>query len=557
MCTTDGSMPGSVAEALRMAHASMDYLNSPAAADLPAAACGQALAALGEIQAKATAAHAALLRRFGALDGHDADGYGTSSAWLAAMAKMARKDAKAAVGQMRRLTRRPHLHGALARGEVSGSWAGEIDRWLTELPAELRDPTEKILTDAAAAGAGLEDLAAITAHALRQWQATHPDPDQDDGFDDRYLHVGVTFGGAACIRGNLTPECGAAVQAVLEALGKKAGPEDTRTEHQRFHDALQAGCELLIRARMVPGRAGSGTQAIIHIPISQLRDMPGASQLEDAWIRGRLGEDGYLAGKDAEAAACDALIVPVVTGRADLTVVDTMIALVLAAIGGGHRAGHTMGGTGDSGDRDNGSAHTGDSESGGSGIPWTGDGDRENAGRAGSENGDVSAGSHGDAGSAGRERSAALSPEAYAALRYAMARLAVDLVSGPAGLAAILRTQLLEAPWNTPSLPLDIGYSDSIPAHIRRAVLLRDRRCAWPRCGRPAVYCDVHHLRHKKDGGKTTVSDCVLLCQFHHDVCIHRWGWQLILHPDGTTEARSPDGKQILRSHSPPTLRAG
>ena len=45
----------------------------------------------------------------------------------------------------------------------------------------------------------------------------------------------------ACIRGNLTPECAAAVQAVLEALGKKAGAEDTRTEGQRFHDALQAG----------------------------------------------------------------------------------------------------------------------------------------------------------------------------------------------------------------------------------------------------------------------------------------------------------------------------
>jgi hypothetical protein len=38
------------------------------------------------------------------------------------------------------------------------------------------------------------------------------------------------------IRGNLTPECAAAVRAVL---GKKAGPEDDRTEGKRFHDALQ------------------------------------------------------------------------------------------------------------------------------------------------------------------------------------------------------------------------------------------------------------------------------------------------------------------------------
>src|SRR5215831_9091501 len=341
-----GSVPGSVAEALRTAHAGLDYLNSPAGAGLHAAAAGGVLTSLGELQAKVTAAHAAFLRRFDAADAHDADGYGTSAAWLAAMAKMAKNDAKAAVRQMRQLNRHPCLHGALARGEISWSWAGQIIEWLRELPAELRDGTEKVLAEAAAAGAGLEDLAAITAHALRQWQAQHPDADEDDGFDDRYVAVGTTFGGAACIRGNLTPECGAAVQAVLEALGKKAGPEDTRTEGQRFHDALQVGCELLIRAKMVPGRAGAGTQVIIHIPLSQLRDLPGGSGLEDAWIKGLPGEGGYLAGKDAEAAACDAMIVPVVTGHADLTVVDKMIALAFAAVDGGW-PGH---GDGDRGD---------------------------------------------------------------------------------------------------------------------------------------------------------------------------------------------------------------
>jgi hypothetical protein len=37
------------------------------------------------------------------------------------------------------------------------------------------------------------------------------------------------------------------VQAVLEALGKKRGPEDDRTQPQRFHDALQESCALLMR----------------------------------------------------------------------------------------------------------------------------------------------------------------------------------------------------------------------------------------------------------------------------------------------------------------------
>jgi hypothetical protein len=49
-------------------------------------------------------------------------------------------------------------------------------------------------------------------------------------------------------RGNLTPECAAAVRAVTEALGKKAGPEDGRTEPRRFHDALQLACAPLPRA---------------------------------------------------------------------------------------------------------------------------------------------------------------------------------------------------------------------------------------------------------------------------------------------------------------------
>ena len=66
----------------------------------------------------------------------------------------------------------------------------------------------------------------------------------------------------------------------------------------------------------------------------------------------------------------------------------------------------------------------------------------------------------------------------------------------------------------------------------------------------------MHHLQHKKDGGKTAVTDCVLLCQFHHDICIHRRGWRLVLHPDGTTTAYGPDG-QVLHSHSPPTTRRG
>ena len=508
MCTADAGQAGgdafdptpnrgfgSASRAAAAASAALDYLNA-AVTGLDGAACGDLLVALGEIQAKVTAAHAGLLRRFDAAGAHDADGYGSSSSWLAARAGMSKQGARAAVRQMRQLAARPLLGSALAAGDVTDSLAAAIADWTRKLPAPMRDETDRILLQAAAAGASLDDLAAIAACAIETWLAQQPGPDDPDP-GDRYLQLGTTFGDAGVIRGDLTPECATAVRAVLEALGKKAGPEDDRTDGQRFHDALQLACTLLLRARLVPARAGADTQAVIHIPLSQLRQLPGAQELEDAWIRARLGEDGYLTGQDAQAAACDAQTVPVVTGTMDPDIIDKMIALAQAAAEAGA----------------------------------------------------------GDA-SAANARSRALSPEAWRALRYAMARLAVDLVSGPPGVAAILRRGLLDKPYNTPSLPLDIGYSDSIPAHIRRAVLLRDRACAWPRCGRPAVYCDVHHLRHKADGGETSVENCALVCQYHHDVCVHRRGWQLILHPDGTTEARSPDGKQVLRSHAPPSSQA-
>src|SRR5215469_18295921 len=393
MCTADGRLFGSVAEALRMADATMDYLNGPGAVELDAAACGPVLRSLGEIEAKFTAAHAAVLGRFDAADAHDSDGYGTSASWLAAMADMTPPDARRKVQRMRLLRGHPDMSVALAEAGLSKSWALAIAKWTEKLPAELRAATITILVQAAQAGACRDDLRTIAGVALDRWRAQQPDGGED-GFDDRYVQVGTTFDGAGVIRGNLTPECAAAVQAVLEALGKKAGAEDTRTEGQRFHDALQAGCQLLIRAKMVPDRAGADTQVIAHIALSQLREMPGGSELEDAVIRARLGQGGYLAGQDAAAIACDAQVVPVVTGHADLTVIDKIIVLALAA------------------------AH-----------PHTSQDRTGPAAPAGP------AGPAATAGPAGAPEPG-LSPEAWQALRFAIARLAVDFVSGPSGVAA-------------------------------------------------------------------------------------------------------------------------
>ena len=114
-------------------------------------------------------------------------------------------------------------------------------------------------------------------------------------------------------------------------------------------------------------------------------------------------------------------------------------------------------------------------------------------------------------------------------------------LSGPGGLASFLRRRQLGARLGGPSLPLDIGFSQSVPAGIRNAVTLRDQHCRWAGgCHQPASACEVHHVKHKKNGGKTSTKDCVLLCFFHHQIVIHKWGWTLVLNPDGTTTAWNP-----------------
>ena len=143
------------------------------------------------------------------------------------------------------------------------------------------------------------------------------------------------------------------------------------------------------------------------------------------------------------------------------------------------------------------------------------------------------------------------------ALQQAIIGKAADLLSGPGGLASFLRTQQLGARLAGPSLPLDIGYSKTIPRGIRNAVILRDRRCRWAGgCNQPASACEVHHVKHKANGGHTSLKDCLLLCSYHHQVVIHRWGWTLVLNPDGTTTAWNPDRTKVLHSHGPPA-RAG
>ena len=131
---------------------------------------------------------------------------------------------------------------------------------------------------------------------------------------------------------------------------------------------------------------------------------------------------------------------------------------------------------------------------------------------------------------------------------------AVNLALGSGRAGQLPAPPAARRPARRPQPALGHRYSDDVPAGIRNAVKLRDKHCRWAGgCNQPASACEVHHVRHKKNGGKTSTKDCVLLCFFHHQIVIHRWGWTLVLNPDGTTTAWNKDKTKVLRSHSPPT----
>jgi hypothetical protein len=101
---------------------------------------------------------------------------------------------------------------------------------------------------------GLADLG-VLAQEMRRRLAS---PDRDgDGFGERRLRLEATFGGAGRLDGGLTAGCAAALRAVLDALGKRAGPEDLRSRGQRAHDALEEACRRLVVSRSAAAQAHS------------------------------------------------------------------------------------------------------------------------------------------------------------------------------------------------------------------------------------------------------------------------------------------------------------
>jgi hypothetical protein len=504
------AVPSSAAQALAAVRGGLAYLAGAEVAEWPAEALAGCLRALAESEAAQVAAQSRILAAFNAQGGFEADGQPTAKTWLRWQTQITTGAAGGAVGWMRRLAVHPRVTSALGAGRVTASFARLICDLSDLLPPERRDEADEILLAAAAGGATQADLGMLGQEILERSAPPDtggPDGDgdsgDDDGFRDRRVGLDIHFRGAGKLDGDLTPECAAALTAMLDALGKKAGPEDDRTAPQRRHDALEAACRRLISGGL-PDTAGQPAQVQLHVTLDQLRDLPGAAAAERAWASARAAGDGtpgWVRSRRAAAGyACDATLIPVVTGHLDPSVLDAMTRRYLA---GFRRPGCECG--------------TCTCPPGPAGPP-------------------------------------PLSSRTRRHLQDTLLAYAADILSGPAGLAAFLRTGLLAQDFAaTASLPLDTGTpTATVPPHLRRLVTLRDRHCAFPGCRQEPAACHAHHLIPRAQGGVTALHNLILLCSFHHLIAIHRWGWNIQLNADGTTTATSPDRRKVFHSHGPP-----
>ena len=88
------------------------------------------------------------------------------------------------------------------------------------------------------------------------------------------------------------------------------------------------------------------------------------------------------------------------------------------------------------------------------------------------------------------------------------------------------------------------------PPRLRHLVTVRQRRCAFPGCRRPAPRCDLDHTIAYDNGGLTCECNLAPLCRRHHRAK-QAPGWQLTQDQPGHMTWRLPSGREYQTTGEP------
>jgi len=447
------------------------------------------------------------------MSGPDEFGFGAVTSCVEAHLKIAKGKARSYKTWAKRCRKHPLIIDAMKGGLVSESWAEQLMSWSDALrDPELTAKMDDILLAGALAGLELSDLQGL----YEEVRALTAPPDGDGKEPrDRGVDLVTTLDGSGVLRGDLTPEATALLKAGLDAYAKHtAGADDDRTYSERAHDALVQLLKIALRSGDVPQSNGQDTTAMVHLPLHELRQMDGASPIEDAWgremyasWRGQMaaahakgGTETWLYGNDARAVSCDAMLAPVVTGQLQTEVFVQIIET-------------------------------------GAELQQLTRLEREHAG--------------GQLTLTGLEEGGARDSRILE-LFLKLTGLVADSVSGPGGLASALRTGLFAGTaLGKTSLPLDLGDTDKVKPQLRRALNMLYPVCARTGCSQPASRCEAHHVIPRALHGPTSLKNCANLCWYHHHIAVHKLGWAITANNAGIVIVRRPDGSIENPAHAP------
>ncbi len=473
-------------------------------------------------------------------------GFRSTQAWLRAAVRIAPGAAKGLLGLARRLHGKQATPGreataaAFAAGRIGVPHAQLVTRTMSEIGAVFPDPEQAAWMEAdLVAVAERTDPLRLAGACRRLRIAAAPDRavgDDWDAFARRELSIAQTFGGLVAIHGVLDPMGGETVAAALHALSAPTGEPDDRSPGQRRADALTEICRRVLAAGDLPLTGGERPQVNLTVPVWVLaRRCTGGPPPHGDPMVGGYPHGRPPAGDRATPGGTD--------GRPrDGTTGNGMPDPLPVAGGDDQRGdGQPRDGTPGNGAPDplpvadpvaGGDDQLGD----GRPAPWDdadAPADHADGPRAG---GPVPPGPPGlpwDGAAAETGELAWAGPVSDELVRRILCDATVHrIVVDPA------------------SQPLDVGRATRVvPAGMRRAVALRDRHCQWPGCDVPAVWCEVHHLRHWSRGGPTAVHNLVMLCGRHHTQ-LHLAGMMLIRRAHGHIDL-APDPDHDYHTHHP------
>jgi len=92
--------------------------------------------------------------------------------------------------------------------------------------------------------------------------------------------------------------------------------------------------------------------------------------------------------------------------------------------------------------------------------------------------------------------------------------------------------------------PLNIGRKTrTVPTAIKRALVARDKSCAFPGCHHTR-FVDAHHIQHWSAGGETSLDNLMLLCSQHHKL-VHEDGFAIERDYQDRWFFKRPDGRAV------------